>query len=328
MFQDIDITAEVLDLFQLYLGCSKLDDIIYDNMVCEFIKHNRFKLLTGNGESNFIAIKSFYFHARECGFPFLGFQDNTRIDMIEYPADWMARERYPFMWSFVFTDVRGKGLEQLKNAGWKGDAYRHSNTTGIQRGSQTESVNESLIRGNNVLWAPTYPVYGMYSMASFIEDNRTIIKNLDKQSCLLKVKYHIDQKKEQIKLIQAICQECKNEWIDQENAIEPYIEWADIVFTTLSTVIFDAMLQGKFIVCVIDDLGWKYVGDLNKYCYMVSREEVDYDKILYDIDFRKQWIQKQNVFVDMLQSTENDVSIAEVLKKYIYKVDEEKCIEG
>lgn len=65
MFRRIDVTDEILYLFQRYIGGEKLEDVIYDNMVGEFIKYNRFKLMTGNGDSNFVSNKSFYFHAKK-----------------------------------------------------------------------------------------------------------------------------------------------------------------------------------------------------------------------------------------------------------------------
>lgn len=319
IFQGIDVTDDVFDLVQLYISWEKFEDVIYDGMIGEFIKYNRFKLLTGNGDSNFASIKSFYFHAKEKKFPFWGFADFTGTDILEFPAEMMALERYPFIWKFVFSDPRKKGIRYLENAEWKGDVYIHSDTTYI---NTKDGLNENISTGSNILWAPSNTMHGLYSIVSFMEDNRVIIENLDRLPCFLKVKYHFSQDEEIIKAINTMCNECKVEWIDRKEMIEPYIEWADIIFTTVSTVILDAMSQGKFVVCIVDDLEQNYVGDLKDYCYVVSREDIDYQAILYDLDFRRQWIKKQNDFMEILTSTKNDVSIVEVLNDYLNKLDE------
>lgn len=325
-FLNIDVTASIFHLFQDYINRDKLRDVVYDNLVGEFIKYNRFRLLTGNGDTNFSSKKSFFFRTRKQGIPFMGFTDSTKLAGIVYPAGYSAQEPYPFMYSFGFWGREDTGLKQMLNNGWDGKYYFYPDTTLLKQYKRRETgknllLNNKKNRINKILWAPSDSTYGLYSVYNFIQDNKKVIIELSKLSIVLKVKYHISQNEEQIELIRDFCQKYCVEWIDKREAIEPYIEWADVIITTPSTVMLDAALQNKLVVCIVTDLSKKFLYQMQDYFCIGKRDDLDFEKIVNDADFRELWINKQNEYLKNNLQIENSKKIVEILKNYLDELD-------
>lgn len=322
-FRNIDVTKNIFYLFERFVNREKLADIVYDNMVNEFIKYNRFKLLTGSGDTNFISNKSFFFNASRQKMSFFSFTEHTHMAGIIYPTNCISREAYPSMLRFGFFYKQSTDLQQLLSQGWQGDYYFFPDPAFVKYYNRSNVENNYSFCTNEksdmkVLWAPSNPVYGLYSVGNFMEDNKKIILEVNRMPCSLKIKYHPLQDEEQISIIRDFCKECNNvDWVSRNEAIEPYIDWADIVITTPSSVMLDAALQGRFVVCIVNDLSLQYLHHIRDFFYTVKSGKLDFENILYDINFRKMWINRQNVYLEENLQMSNEKTIVEIMRYYI-----------
>ncbi len=322
-FQNVNVTRTIKNLYIFYLFREKLEDIFYEEIVYKFLQKNQPKLITGNGDTNFISNKIFYFCTKKLNQNVIFYKDAVAIEPYNMEKVISAYEPYSYIMNLRFYIQESIAANVLKKQGWQGQCYYMADDKNADKYYKSRLIDEEDLHVKEkvkVLWAPSYPVEGIYSINSFLKDNETILQSVREVDFQLTVKYHPHQEGKLIKnIIKKYDNSNRIEFVNQYNSIEEYIENADIVITTLSTVIFDAAVKKKLVICLVDDLGIELSDHLKDNFYLVKSENIDFMEILYNLEFRKKQIDKQNAFLEKRFYNPDSRHIGDILQEYIQK---------
>lgn len=321
IFQDINITKTICNLYLLELFREKLNDIIYEKLVYDFLKKNQVKLITGNGDTNYISNKIFYYNLQKLHMDTIFYKDYVGMEVLDCDTADLVHEPYSYIINLRFFSKGSTYLQALKKSGWTGRAYYMPDLRGARVYSRypssenEEKMTKSKLR---VLWAPSYPTQGLYSLCDFTRDNYAIFSCLNEYQDILTVKYHPHQDDKQVReFYKKYAQINRVRFVDKYQSIEKYIENVDVVITTVSTVVFDAAIRKKLVVCIVNSVSEQLIIHLKDYFYLVRREDLNINKILNDRTFRENQIMKQNMYLERLFYNTGDKNMVGVLKGYL-----------
>lgn len=314
-FENIEISEYLRALYLSEMRYNKLYDALYDNIVYNFLKNNNVKLLTCDGDTNYMAIKNFYFASKRLGRDIKFFKNLTGLQAVN-PSDTFVFEPYVHIYDFLISNRDGFEVEMKRKSGWDGLVYIGQNRSLVE--AYMHSLNESkLSDGEYLLWAPSYPYAGFYLYKDFIIDNEKVIKAAATHDVRMVVKYHPSQQDAQVENIlskysnnSVIC------FADKTDAIDKYIDKAQFVITTPSLVMIDAALKRKPVIIITNKNNYHRVKQWEKCFTIVDSSSID-DTFLLDIQAKRDYlINRQNEFLNSLFSSE-DPDYSEILQHII-----------
>lgn len=214
-----------------------------------YFEKNKFKVIESWLGSNTVCTRIFYYQTRKENTAFYRIHNNGqapfRRPLLYECEPEMIQIRF-------FTELERQGeYEWYRKMGWKGQAFLLEGT--ILPSAEEKQPNPNRVENEKccILWAPSYPLMGEYMAGAFVKCNEIIIEECAKLDIHLLVKYHWNQEEEMIKKIKEKYRNKANvDFIDRKQPIEEYIEKADIVITTLSTVIFDTIFANRPVVII------------------------------------------------------------------------------
>lgn len=276
-FQDIDIRNIILDLYLRSLREEKLSNLIYEKIITAFLYENKVYLLTGNGDTNYISCLIFYHIVQKLGMNTMFYKDNTTLELLN--VEKMVYEPYSNIMNFRFFSKGSRYLKALLTGGWKGKVYYFHDLLYYNVYKKYDKIVTEINEKAKVLWAPSYPTKGIYSIMGFLADNKFIIEECKNKDFDLYIKYHPNQDDS---LIQSFFREAERYtniyFINKQEAIEGYIEKADIIITTPSTVILDTALKKKLVICLVDSQRYQLVKHIEAGFIIKRQEELKIDK--------------------------------------------------
>ncbi len=325
-FQTVDITETVRNYYIMYhLFREKLIDILYERIVFEFLKKNQVKMMTG-GSSNYISAKLFYFNTLKLNRKMEYFQDYTKYSYYDYRKTPMEEsEPYGYIMNLRFALFGSERIEILKENGWKGEVYYFPDSRkklyNKYNPGQSKPVRQDGVM--KILWAPSYPLAGLYSIYDFVMDNEAVLQGLCKYDCEIYVKYHPGQQEGLSNYFrEKYKKNGKIKFVNQHEGIEQYLEQADIIFSSVSMVLIDAALKGRLVICLAGDLDLKMLrDDVRDNIYLLKREDIDFNKILSDEDFRRDQIARQDTLLEKWFDDPGHLSKVKILQKHIKNLD-------
>lgn len=266
-YSGIDISDVMKYQVRLNVDNVSLNNTIYEKLVRGLIKKHRFKLITGDGDTNYISNRLFSRISQE-------YYDKT-ICYKDLRGLWNVDESIVFE---PYCNDRQLGFflnnspyaRTLITQGWKGEAIycgKEGYVTKLKKQSDVFPKHEKVC----VLWAPSYPVKGHYGYTSFLKDNDYVIGELSKENVELYIKYHPSQAVILSEKYKRIYEAKMNiHFVDQKESIAPWIEICDLVITTPSTVMFDAAEMGKPVIVLAEGPGRNIIRNMTR-GFLISR---------------------------------------------------------
>ena len=87
-------------------------------------------------------------------------------------------------------------------------------------------------------------------------------------------------------------------------------------------VLIDAALKGRLVICLAGDLDLKMLrDDVRDNIYLLKREDIDFNKILSDEDFRRDQIARQDTLLEKWFDDPGHLSKVKILQKHIKNLD-------
>lgn len=324
-FQNINITQWIVNNFLNDLKRKKFENVIYERIINRFVVYNRALLLTGDGDTNFISNRIFYSAYKKSGIAINFYKDTTGIETINVEAE-RVYEPFSYIMNIRFFSKGSTYLKVLRENGWKGkDFLVPPSIYNLNSKDVLMEVSRKEKKAPVVLWAPSYPLRGHYSINSFLLDNKFILDEFTKQDCELYIKYHPNQALDLINnYIDEYLGMKKVHFVDKAESIEKYIKKADIIITTPSTVLLDAAWKNRPVICLTDSCSYQLVKHLSRGFIISKRSKINvcwlFD-IFNDLDERNKWIKKcvhrQNSFLKQFYTDTEWNDIYSVLKMLI-----------
>ena len=246
-----ELSNPIVHRLKQHLLLDGFRNFLIDAAMKNFFRINHFEIIETWFRSNDIFSRMAYYNTRETGTLFYGFlgTENTLMKMPVF------EEVDKKLLSFCF--FRGvdapKAASFFRNSGYKGE------TIILHRSgwkNETYEKNEKSEDVYTVLYAPSYPADGYFSHASFEQINTLILEKLPLQNVEVLVKYHMNHDKgiekrieKRIRLLHA-----RNKVIivNREEEIQKYIDKADLVITTNSSVIVDAIRRNTPVITLLE----------------------------------------------------------------------------
>lgn len=326
-FQNTDIKKVIVSLYIRNLREEKLFNIIYEKVVLDFLKLNRPYLLTGDGDTNFISNQIFYYAVKKLGMVSKFYKDNTGIDIINVKG--RIFEPYAHIMEIRFFTKGSTYLEALLSNGWNGKVFYLSDLVYLESFRKYKNIVHKFNKKINILWAPSYPFKGHYSLQSFLLDNEFIIKECKDKDVELYIKYHPNQDEFFTNEFKKQCRNINNiHFINKEKGIEDYIENSDIVITTPSTVIIDAALKKKLVICLIDAYSYHLVEHMESGFILIKREQLQLNEYIKFAMEKSAMNGRYNYFLKKQENYinkfyESDTNVNEILLEIINSLKKE-----
>lgn len=247
VFAQLDVSNIIYHRMRQHLLITVPDAIVIDCKAEGFFGRNKYKIMEGGMGGNNIYTRVFYYH--------------TRLEQTLFfrESNYDAAPLEPIYMEEVESNVIGlrflcgrsgrKTYEFYRKSGWRGEAVLLQSPVGRVKTERKQKEENNI----TVLWAPSYPVEGYLSYDEWCQQNEKIIEGLmiiEKINLL--IKYHINQDEYSINDLKKKYESGRVVFIDKKEAIEKYIEEADVVITNLSTVIYDAMLMNRITIVIIN----------------------------------------------------------------------------
>lgn len=318
-YKNIDLKKTTYNLITKYIGVVSYKNIIDYNSFKGLFEAVNFSLLTARGDTNFIdtrlAHKAIKYLQKNSLF-YREIREPLEVDS----GSMAVYEPYADVFNFrIFNPGHGY-LKELLKRGWVGKYYLCE----IDRPQNNNQEEKKGTYENNklkILWAPSYPFRGIYSIHDFIRDTETIMEQCKSIDCELYIKNHPNQSEYFEHWYQNKANESDNiKFVSKNELINCYIMKVDLVITTPSTVIMDAARMSKPVVCMTTKPD--FVKPLQGYFYITNHNLLDL-QMMIDIDYNEQFrkmVFKQDSFFDDFVYINTDLKCNDVLREKIQEV--------
>ena len=314
IFNKVDISNIVIHFYLKSLMEEKFSNLVYEEIISNFMEKNEVFLLTGDGDTNFISNQLFYYSSKKKGMKIKFYKDNTGIEIINLEG--RIYEPYANIMNIRFFTKGSNYLKSLLRDGWTGEVFYLPDLVYLDNYKKYNNLEKRVNEKVNFLWAPSYPVKGHYSLQSFVLDNSYIINECKDTDYKLYIKYHPNQPDLQIQEFIAAARDADNIcFINKYEALESYLEKVDIVITTPSTVILDAALKKKMVVCLVDSKSYHMIKLMGSAFTIIKREELNIDKLARIAMKREtldncyeQVLKKQEDYIKQFYETDSSMS--------------------
>lgn len=282
-FRELNTTREIYDIVNWFYANDVFINILYEKVVRKFVKKNKVRFITGDGDSNFITNRIFYMELKANNDLTLFFKDSSGIEIINAERQ-KIYEPWGDMISIRFFSPQSLYLRELKRGGWKGKVYYTDDSVYREKFKKYNEMAESTIEGVeyiSILWAPSYPMKGHYTVNNFFADNECVLSNLADMNINLYVKFHPNQDIYYTeRIVNKYASFTNIRFIGKEEAIETVIKKVDLVLTTPSTVMIDAALMHKMVVCIAENQGFQLIEHMSDGFWIVKRTQIDWQCLI------------------------------------------------
>lgn len=321
----IDISNEIYRIVMYYFSGQTVSHVFYDHMIDELIEDNSFSLMTGNGNTNFIHIRMYYELLKKKNRKTVLFHDERRLDPFDM-TDYHIAEPDSNEMRIRFFCKNDLFLPLLIKNGWSGKYFFVSKNKKLKMLKNICPLRMKRKRPV-FLWAPSNPMMGFYSVHDFLKDDSTMLEKISNEECDLYVKYHPGWKVIQTDDTRKYKKYANIHFVDANEPIEKYIKMADLVFTTPSTVIYDAAECGKLVVCVTCAAVYHFVAHLSEHFILQNRDDVDVHQFVElcsnhekTENYYKRCVDKQIKYMLSIYSGDKDNCIYRILKDEIQRM--------
>lgn len=282
-FYELNITREIYDIINWFYANDVFNNILYEKVIREFIKKNKARFITGDGDSNFITNRIFYMELKANNDSTLFFKDSSGIEIINAERQ-KIYEPWGDMISIRFFSPQSLYLRELKRGGWKGKVYYTDDSVYWEKFKKYIEITENTREGlehTSILWAPSYPMKGHYGVKSFFADNECVLSSLADKDINLYVKFHPNQDNNYTeRIVNKYASFANIKFVGKEEAIGTFIKKVDLVMTTPSTVMIDAALMHKMVVCIAENQGFQLIEHMLDGFMIVERTQIDWECII------------------------------------------------
>lgn len=302
VFAHLDVSNMIYHRMRQHLLLTVSDAIIIDCRAEGFFNRNKYKIMEGGMGGNNIYTRVFYYHTRQEQTLFFR---ESNYDAAPLDPIYMEEvESNVINLRFLCGRFGRKTYEFYRKSGWRGEAVLLQSPVGKVKAERKQKEEKNI----TVLWAPSYPVEGFLSYNEWYQQNEKMIEGLRKiEKINLLVKYHINQDEYSINNMKEKYESGSVTFIDKKEAIEKYIEAADIVITNPSTVIYDAMLMSRITIAIINGAQVPLKKELD---FITCMDEEETIKLLIELlGNERMWknrLDQQSSFVNEFLDFETD----------------------
>lgn len=302
VFAHLDVSNVIYHRMRQHLLLTVSDAIIIDCRAEGFFNRNKYKIMEGGMGGNNIYTRAFYYHTRQEQTLF--FRESNYDAAPLDPIYLEEVESNVIDLRFLCGESRRKTYEFYRKSGWRGEAVLLPSSVGKVKAERKQKMQETPL----ILWAPSYPLEGICTYNKWYEQNEKIIEGLMKiEQIHLLVKYHFDQDEYSINTLKEKYQSDRVVFIDKREAIEKYIEDADIVITNPSTVIYDAMLMNRITIAIMNAAQVSLKRELD---FITCMDEEETIKLIIEL-IENEWmwenrLDQQSSFVNEFLDFETD----------------------
>lgn len=321
LFQGVNVSKYIIKLYCRSLSREKFSNIIYERMVNDFVKENKCLFLIGMGNSNNVmnCIFSHAYRKNNISIPFASNGYTGGILLPQYEMGFDLNEPYVNIMNVRFFLKNSQELSYLRQWGWKGKAYVAARVRSM------ETISTELPAANSrltILWAPSYPARGGYSISTFRKDNEYIINGTAGQEVDLYIKFHPNQNMDMVTdLLENIPDNIHV--VEHTELVKKYILMADLVITSPSSIVFDAAANNRAVICMINAKFYQWTKSFRRGFIFLRREKIDLSYIIQLHKDKKTFneiiqkcVDRQNAFrVSLSDKTKED--IPDILKKLV-----------
>ena len=300
IWNGIDLSNVVLDIYKEYVVKNGLKNIIYLKLSEVFFSHENIRLLTCEGDSCF-PINRVLFEAsvrkkeNSSFFKIVPYITAVDINALDYT------ENYSNMFKYELGVKNSPYYRFLLNSGWSGKYYSLKLIIEKRNNIINSRINDNNV---NVLWAPSYPTLGVYSVSDFLMDNDFIFRYFSNTQYKLKVKFHPNQ---DMRMIKNYCnQVCDNvEFLSKDKDIRTIMEDSAVVITTPSTVLMDCLCKQIPVVCIVNERNSDLVSHLEEAIIIIKAEKKSFDCIFDEkplMEIADTMLEKQRLYVESINN--------------------------
>ena len=282
--------------------------IVLDCIAEDFFSRYKFKMISTWLGSNNVYGRIFYQYTRN---------DKTifwrRLFSNAVIKPTLFEEVYPDMLEYVyFIGIDKKELENFyRSFGWKGKAVLFDNSNYI---IENKLTRENFISGMrlgkiSVLWAPSYPINEHLRRSDFINMNRKMVCSMPSEKVELHVKYHLNCEKKLI--IDAMTLAKNVHFFDNKERITDAFAVADVVVTTISTVVYDSIYNNKPCIILLEGQNVELLNEKIKEKFLIFysvKEVMDYIENATKDDIYDLYVQERECMEELFQSDIDDVN--------------------
>lgn len=208
----------------------------------------------------------------------------------------------------VFVNNR-KDYMDLSSMGYTNRCYFLINSPQlIKRYVETKTLYYSCREsgGFNILFAPSFPSTGRNSCIDYTQGVLRLILLCEKKSGLeLTIKSHPNLSNINEEFLRKQVKGKHNVSLGEKNqAIEPYLKGCDVVVTSTSAVILDAMVSRKPVICMVSDIDKKCIEGFDGITVCENIDDLCniLNRLCSESEFRENWInnsvKRQNEFFE------------------------------
>lgn len=306
VFAHLDVSNVIYHRMRQHLLLTVSDAIVIDCRAEGFFSRNKYKIMEGGMGGNNIYTRVFYYHTRQEQTLFFR---ESNYDAAPLDPIYMEEvESNVINLRFLCGRFGRKTYEFYRKSGWRGEAVLLQSPVGKVKAQRKPRLRENPL----ILWAPSYPLEGVCTYNKWYEQNVKIIEGLMKiEQIHLLIKYHFNQDEYSINTLKEKYESDRVAFVDKRQAIEKYIEEADIVITNPSTVIYDAMLMNRITVAIIDGTQVPLKKELDFITCMDEEEAVNLiNKLIENENMWVNRLDRQSSFVnEFLDFEADDVNV-------------------
>lgn len=281
--------------------------IIVDEYARNYFAHNSYKYIEAWLGSNSIYTRIFHHHTRNANTVF--FRVYNDIYSINYSV---SKEVENGMIDVLFIGRNNVyNIDDVyKKNGWNGKCYFLSNTVKNEKSDMEINAYKEKIK---ILWAPSYPLRGIFSARLWEQINAELFEGLIDFDAELYVKYHINQDSRNVMEMYQRYSSVKVHFVGKEQAIEKCLSEVDIVITTPSLVVFDAMKLNKPVFVIRMEGMRGLITELNFLEYKSVGSALDaMETVIVNEAVRKEQLRKQIMFVREFLDVDEEKSYHEI----------------
>ncbi len=243
VYDGIDLSAYLKRKVINYIERVCFQKLYIDTCSSVFFKTHKYKIIRAWGDTNFWQSNVIYANTR---------QHDTKLLRKETLEIFRTKIYEPYSNEILlrmWCDKEAYNYWTLKNFSGRIYYLFDYNWTNFVKGISASKL--FLTEQVHILFAPSSPLIGYSTVKSFFETCMTVLGRLPSEQCIVTFKNHPNIEKEiQSEIETRYISSEYIQYIDKMSGIWSEIQSCDIVITTASTVMFDAVKAGKPVFCI------------------------------------------------------------------------------
>lgn len=281
-FEGVDLSEYLIRKVISYIEKTCLTKLYIDTCSKAFFRYHNYKIIKSWGDTNFWENNVMYANSRN---------DNTKFFRRDVLRLYQTREYEPYANEIAVRLMEDKEVYRmsiLRN--FIGKIYYLPGYCMEDFINGISDIDISISGQIKVLFAPSRPLAGFSTVKGFFDTCTNILERLPSEQCKVYFKNHPGIDEAMRIEIEGKYELNENiECIDNRRGIWPELEKCDIVITSPSTVVFDAIQAGKPVFCIAISQNYELIchhegginiyRDVNKCCDELLEMFKDRDKL-------------------------------------------------